>query len=400
MPRGEPRPKIKLNLTSVTKLTATNPRGERHYDTDQRGFGVTVFPSGRKVFFAEYTTEQGQRRRMNIGDLGGLTPQQARDRASVIRGDVNKGEDPLAARAHGVTFGVWADEYLSSLEGRKRSIRDDKRYLGEYAKARWKNRPLASITVEDVRKYFESMKTRGNTTANRALASVRACLSAAWREDKIPDNPAMKVKPLPEGEPRDRTLTDKELRELVKAINALDDPYVRVAFGLLLETGCRLSECLRAKWEDFDLTDPDAATWRIPRPKSGKPEVKPISTAAVELLQSLARKGDYVIAGRDPAKPRNDGLKRPWNMVRDAAKLKGVRIHDLRRSVGLWLARAHGLRVASALLGHSDIRVTARHYAREGLGELRAAVEDTSQSKSAKVIPITEGKRKRKGAKR
>ena len=80
----------------------------------------------------------------------------------------------------------------------------------------------------------------------------------------------------------------------------------------------------------------------------------------------------------------------------DDAKVVGTaRLHDIRKTFGLHVARAAGLAVASRLLRHSDVRVTERHYARLETDDLRVGLE-----KRAKLLTFpTEGKQKKVGAK-
>jgi integrase len=94
------------------------------------------------------------------------------------------------------------------------------------------------------------------------------------------------------------------------------------------------------------------------------------------LIPAMSRKpkpGDTKAAER-LQRPKGD-LKGPWERLRDEAKLEDVRIHDIRRSFGLEVAKAAGLHVASKLLRHSSIKITEQVYAPLGIEDLRAAVE-------------------------
>jgi len=383
--------KRRLTKRLIDSLAA--PAGKdrvRHYDSEIPGFGVTVYASGRKAFFLQYGPEK-RRRRVKLGDYGPMTPDAARERALAILAEVVKGSDPVEERRRireVPTFKAWTETYLEEVERRKKSARNDKRYLGMAVK-RWGSRTLDSLAAEDVRKVFQSMTAKGKRIdANRWLASVRACLQAAWREDKIPDNPAMKVKPNPENPPRDRVLSDDELTRLLEAVDNLEDPHVRAAFTMLIETGARLSEVLRTRWEDVDL---DATIWRIPSTKSGRPQLLPLATSTAAMLRTVPRLGPWVIPGRDPDNRRSD-LKKPWAALKEAAELDGVHIHDLRRTFGLHVARRAGLHVASKLLRHSDIRVTERHYAPLGLDDLRKGLE----ARDAVIVPLRRPKAENK----
>ncbi len=141
------------------------------------------------------------------------------------------------------------------------------------------------------------------------------------------------------------------------------------------------------RWVDLDLHDVDRATWYLPNPKRRRPETKPLTRGAAEMLRSLPRKGEYVIAGRYPDRPRSD-LKKHWDRIRKEAELEGVRMHDIRRTFGLEVARRAGLHIASRLLGHSSVRITERVYAPLGIDELREAAERVNRERLAKVIPL------------
>ena len=223
---------------------------------------------------------------------------------------------------------------------------------------------------------------RGMTTANRWLASVRSCLQAAWRAGLITDNPAMRVKKYRENEPRSRVLSDAEMKRLAKALGDEPDLFTRAAFYLLIETGARRSEVLHARWSDVDL---DGALWRIPSPKSGKPQVVPLANRTVALLSNLPQQGEYIIAGRKANQPRYD-LKSSCERLCERAQIDGVTVHDIRRTFGLHAARTAGLHVASKLLRHSDVRITERVYAPLGIDDLRKAMESVQER--CPIIPF------------
>ena len=377
--------KSRITKRLVDSLRA-NDDGKRIkvYDDQLTGFGVVVYPSAKKSFFLEYGA-RGKQRRLTIGPYGPLTVENARAKAMSLLGEVVDGADPLQereTRRSMPSFAEWADEYLKGVRLRKRQPRHDELYL-KRAKERWARTPLDQISRRDVEAFMQSIGEKKKTTANRWLASVRACFAAAWRADLIQSNPAMGIKPYKESPPRSRVLTDAEMKKLVEEINKIDDVYVRGAFFMLIETGARKSEVLRARWEDFDL---DQALWRIPSPKAGYPQVMPITESSVDLLRGLPRLGEFVIPGPNPEHPRRD-LKRPWEDLRKAAKIPDVNIHDIRRTYGLHASRQVGLHIASKLLRHSDVRITERVYAPLGVDELREAAEDVATTR-ANVIPL------------
>lgn len=376
--------------------TPTGGSRVKVYDDALSGFGLTVYPTGKRTFFVEYGP-RGDQRRMTIGAYGALTVEAARKLAAERLAEVVKGADPLQDREDRramPTFSAWKDTYMERVKARKKRPEHDQAHLRR-AVERWGSLPLDSIRRGEVEAAMQAEalrvravatrgnKTDGSTTANRWLASVRACFAEALRDGLITANPASGIKPRREGPPRDRVLTDAELVKVAEALDALTDPHVRTAFIVLVETGCRKSEVLRARWADLDL---DHGTWRLPSPKSGRPQVVPLAASTVGHLRALPRVGEWVVPGQDSAKHRED-LRTAWAAIRVAAGLSGVTIHDIRRTFGLAVARSAGLHVASKLLRHSDIRITERVYAPLGLDDLRAATTTLQQSRAA-VLPF------------
>jgi integrase len=359
------------------------------YDVGQTGFAAIKLPSGQIHFTLDYGPRQ-HRRRVLIGvrkPPGTLTLDDARSRARVLLGDVEKGADPVAERAvrrNEPTFADWAATYIEMVKTRKKSWADDVRYLGRAAEW-WGHLRLSQVTTERVEQAFqETHKTRGRISANRFLASIRACLQQAWRLSKVVENVAAKVAFMSENPPRARVLSAEELQAVLQAVAELEDPWERSALTLIIETGARKSEALRARWEDFDL---EAGEWRIPSPKAGHPQVAPLGRNTVTMLRNLPRLGEWVFPGRGKESRRSD-LRDVWARIRKAADVADVTIHDLRRTFGLEVARSAGLHVASRLLRHSTVSITAQVYAPLGIDELRKASEKVARQreKRGKVL--------------
>ena len=152
------------------------------------------------------------------------------------------------------------------------------------------------------------------------------------------------------------------------------DPHVRCAFWLLIGTGARRGEVLNARWDDLDL---EHATWRLPDPKGGKPQLILLSEPVVAMLRDTPRvEGSpwLIPSTRDPQKHKYD-LHREWAELRAAAKIDGAVIHDLRSTFGARIARQAGLHVAQKLLRHRDITVTESVYAPIDEDTLREALK-------------------------
>jgi integrase len=149
--------------------------------------------------------------------------------------------------------------------------------------------------------------------------------------------------------------------------------YWRAYFPLSLLLGTRRSELLSARWADMDL---EQQTWRIPETKAGRSHLLPLPEAAVGILASLPSRGssEWVFPGRGStghlAEP-----KKAWQRIREAAGVPDVRIHDLRRTLGSWLAgQGYSLPLIGRALNHTNPSTTAV-YARLDLDPVREALE-------------------------
>ena len=109
---------------------------------------------------------------------------------------------------------------------------------------------------------------------------------------------------------------------------------------------------------------------RLRESKTG-PRAVPLSPPAAKVLAELPRVpgNPWVIPGQKPDTHMTN-LDDPWRIVRERAGVENVRIHDCRHSfASRALALGESLPVIAKLLGHSQIRTTARyaHLARDSV---------------------------------
>jgi integrase len=185
-------------------------------------------------------------------------------------------------------------------------------------------------------------------------------------------NPARGIPKFRE-EKRDRWITPEELPRLAKAIDEEPNRPARAALWLYLLTGLRKSELLSLRWSDIDDHRQEI---RLGRTKSGRSHYVPLSEAARKILQEIPRLEDnaYVFPG---AKPGHHlvNIDKPWRRVRQSAGIEDVRLHDLRRTMGSWLAQAgNSLHLIGRVLNHSTPSTT-QVYARFGNDHVRSALE-------------------------
>lgn len=408
--------KRKVHLTTRT-VGAAKPRVDRYELWDDRlaGFHVRVTPTGERTFYVRFQAPKGQeRRRHKLGKFGEITVDKARRLAQDALDDVRHGHDPAVARREdrdAPTLSVIADRFMREHAGeredgepseaahcRASTIATYRELLDVHILPRLGRRKVASIELVDVERMHKgiaegvkpsSEHTRargGKGVANRALHLISTVFNFAEKvgEREPRSNPCRHVRRFEERRAEDsRFLTAPERARLERVLARADAtepgfagylaPSVVACVRLLSLTGARLSEITGLTWR---MVDWQHRQLRLPESKTGA-KVIPLSASAYELLERLREQSR---AGIELVCPSENGLElqnmqRAWATIRKAAKLDGVRLHDLRHSAASdALMAGVPLAMVGALLGHRNPRTTAR-YAHIDPGVLRAAAQ-------------------------
>jgi integrase len=147
-----------------------------------------------------------------------------------------------------------------------------------------------------------------------------------------------------------------ELPEFFKQLAADTSQDFRHFVLLSLLTGARRNNVLAMRWQDIDLA---TSTWRIPNTKNDEPHVVALVPEAVEILKARKpRSSDYVISAASKAGYMTPPKKR-WASLLKRAGIQGLRIHDLRRSLGSWKTiTGSSLAIIGKSLGHKSADAT------------------------------------------
>jgi integrase len=186
------------------------------------------------------------------------------------------------------------------------------------------------------------------------------------------DNPAARIKLFRE-EKRERFLSPEEMHRVNDALAQEPNEYWRAYFPLSLMLGTRKTELLAARWADVDL---DQRTLRLPMTKAGRSHLLPLPNPVVEMLQALPSRGEgeWLFPGRG-ATGHLAEVASAWQRIRARAGVPDVRVHDLRRTLGSWLAaQGYSLPLIGRALNHSN-SVSTAVYARLQLDPVREALE-------------------------
>lgn len=234
---------------------------------------------------------------------------------------------------------------LAASAARKRSSRFSKQQYSEQAET-------------------DNEKRSRTATANRILTVFKAILNKAFQDEMVNDDLSWRrVKPFEKvDEAKIRFLTVLEAKRLINAC----DPNLRQLVQAALYTGARYNELVSLKVADVQLNNRSYVY--IQPSKSGKGRHVPLNEAGAAFFKNvfIGKLGnEYVFTKED---------NMPWGKNHHVRLLKtacvhakiqpAVSFHELRHTYASLLAQAGAdLLTISKLLGHSDTRVTSRHYA-------------------------------------
>ena len=343
------------------------------WDRNLSGFGVRVYPSGRKVYIVQ-SRGPGGLARVTLGRHGKLSADEARKKAVRVIDRIKQGEDPLPpAPKPPLTVADLAKRYMAAHVAVNCNDHTANIYRGSlenHILPALGAKPVAAVGRTEAAALHYGLRDTPRA-ANRALMVLSKMLSLAeaWGLAPVGSNPCRFVSRYKEGK-RERFLTEDEYRRVGRELCALEARGERsaraaAALRLLMLTGCRLMEVLTLRWDDVDWR---AGELRLRDAKTGA-RLVPLTPTAATVLKGIAcvPGNPWVFPGGKPGSHLIH-LRPSWHRVRKRAGVEDVRIHDLRHSfASRALALGEGLTMIGRLLGHTDMGSTARyaHLARD-----------------------------------
>jgi integrase len=406
-----------LTLKSVEGAKPDLTRRREIPDGALPGLYLIVQPGGGKSWAVRYRAD-GKPKKLTVGPYPRVPLTEAREAARTALRAVAEGRDPAgekqAAKAEPsatetMRFGAVAADYIERYaKPRNRSWRETESFLTRTLEAtdRWQDRDIRTIGRKNVLNALDAVVARGATIhANRLFAALRRFFAWTVERGILEASPMAGLKPPSPEVSRDRVLSDGELIAAWKATEQIGYPFGPVV-QLLILTGQRRSEVLKAEWREFDL---EAATWTIPRSraKNDRAHVVPLTPHAIEILRRLPHvgqrprllfttTGETAFSGVSKATDRLQAIA--TSLLSESEEGTPWRLHDLRRTFASGCARLGvSVHVVEKTLNHTSgthsgiVGIYQRHEYREERRramELWAAHLDGLLTGNAKVVHL------------
>jgi integrase len=413
----------KLTKRAVDALRAAHSGTDSvHWDDDLPGFGMRLKPSGAASWVIQYRNAQGVSRRLTLGQVGRLTPDEARKEARLKLAAVDRGKDPAQEQEESrkaVTVGELCEQYLTAalIRVKASTLANDQSRIKAHIAPLLGRKMVRDLRHSDIERFFRDVmegKTAkatpksdkkatggvvkgGPGAASRALDLLGTILQRAVRDGTLVTNPAFGIA-RPKRMPVRPPFSFKAVEKIGKALRereSLESANAIRAVRLLLLTGCRRMEVLTLRWR---MVDAAAHCFRFDDTKTG-PQIRPVGASALELLSNYKPKGCKPDAYVFPSSGKSGhfvGLPKAWGRIAEAAGVEGVSIHGLRH----WFASAaaemgYSELIIAPLLGHSGRGITSRYANAPDTALISAAdrislrlAEALDGTSSGKVVPL------------
>jgi integrase len=294
-----------------------------------------------------------------------------------------------------LTFGQLYDLYLERYAKlHTKTWEELEKNYERYFKDRWHTVRVSTIKRTDVQNWYNKLADQvreqkrrkrgeqafeGRHTANRNFDTFRAILN--WGRDrehvKLDGNPCAGIDKF-KTKARERfLLPGDEYNRFMASVEAEPNPVIRNFVKLCMLTGMRSGNVMAMRWDEIDW---DLATWSIADTKNNDSQRVNLTPAAMALLKEIYDNrtcNTWVLPARGKGKTGHlVEPKNAWKKIIERAEISDLRPHDLRRTVGSYMAiQGVDTKIIGKALGHRSAQATAI-YARLTQDPVRIALEN------------------------
>jgi integrase len=225
------------------------------------------------------------------------------------------------------------DRYVEEVTPTKKGKSQERYRANHFRKTKLADIAIDKITGEVVAQYRDSrLKEVSPNTVRLELAFLSVVFEQCRKEWGLAvSNPLRQIRMPKPGKPRQRRLEAGEEEALLQACRESGAHYLQTFVILALETGMRFGELAGVAWENLNL---QKRTIYLPDTKNGSPRTVPLSTRALNAIQTQPRSIDGRLFSVKPGSIRSAfliALYRAQATQPDSKMfLRELRFHDLR----------------------------------------------------------------------
>ena len=326
-------------------------------DASLKGFGIRVYPTGRKRYFI-HTQLEGQRLWKIVGDAADTSLNEARERARSMLIAIRGGNPVLP---EGNLFETVAEEVFHRYgrNWKPGTLSVNRQYYRNQILPWFRGFHIADIAAADVQEWFASLHATP-VAADRSAPVLSVIMTCAETYGYRPEgsNPCKGIKRY-RRRGRERFLSEQEVHRLGVVLKKHEKTFpMHVAIiRLLLLTGCRSKEIVTLQWKEYrerhlHLTDS----------KTG-PRMVWLSSPARQIVEGFPRIAPWIF----PSPGTGNSISKCavgyfWRNIRSDAGLRDVRLHDLRHTyASIAVMQGENVLTVGRLLGHNDPGTTLKY---------------------------------------
>lgn len=365
-------PKLKLTQKSIQELPLPIDKAKvQYFDTEFKGFMIEIKNTGTKTYYYRYRANKKQKM-IKLGTSTETSFQEAKKRYHYLKENQSNFQQASDSEEFKITFQEFYDNhYLPYITTHIKSYGTNLSIFKNHILKELSDMPMHSLKKIEVRQHHSNMvhkKKLSPATANKFLIFLTQAYNLAHEFEVLPPyiNPCKGVKCYKLNNERQIFLTKQETKRLINQVNNSQNIHLKYIIQMLLLTGARRGEVLKATWNQFDMNH---MLWTIPLTKNGRKRVLPITKSLKKLLKEIPKESPYLFTSPKTGKPYIS-IYNSWNTARVKANLPQVRIHDLRHTYASVLVNSKcSLYEVQILLGHSTSKMTQRyaHLSNEAL---------------------------------
>ena len=320
------------------------------HDDKVTGLVLRITAVGKRTWSVVYRRRSdGLRRRLTLGPYPIVSLADARRRAQVELSRVWDGQDPVGdakALRQRMTFSELLGLYLARHARRKlRTATQIEQRMKLHVLPHWERKAAEEITRQDVIYLLERIAGENKgPLSNRIRQLVSSVFGWAVAEGIVPANPVTGVRPRVSQVPRDRFLSEDEIRVFSQALDRgvmLERPTAILRLCLL--TGQRVGEVAGIAVKEIDQQN---WLWNLPkeRSKNNRQHVVPIDGEARSIIKAWLARADefngahlFLTTTGKPMAATHVG--NALGHARNGIETAPFTAHDLRRTVVSHMAR-------------------------------------------------------------